>query len=178
MRYCERDDCWNKYKAKGLCQFHYQRRRMGFPLDIPPLRVHGRVGCEAAGCDRPHHANGFCKAHVQRWRKGKPIDTPIRSRSPDGATRMDSAGYILQRVSNHHTGRSWIYQHRLVIEEQHLKRPLEPDEQVHHKNGIRHDNRLENLEVWVGSHAKGVREPDLQAWCIEYLTERGFKIDR
>ena len=39
-----------------------------------------------------------------------------------------------------------IAEHRLVVE-QLLGRPLARDEEVHHRNGIRDDNRLENLEV-------------------------------
>lgn len=36
--------------------------------------------------------------------------------------------------------------HRHLVE-QHIRRPLLPSEHVHHKNGDRHDNRIENLEI-------------------------------
>lgn len=40
-------------------------------------------------------------------------------------------------------------EHRMVAE-QMLGRLLEPHEHVHHKNSLRGDNRLENLEVMDG----------------------------
>jgi len=84
----------------------------------------------------------------------------------------EDRGYVLIYKPGHPSAMSnnYIREHRYAMEE-HLGRPLKEDEQVHHMNGIKTDNRIENLELWSGSHPSGVRVKDLKQWAINYLKQ-------
>lgn len=72
-----------------------------------------------------------------------------------GGRHLDKSGYVLVYQPDHpyarrmgyKNSRKYVLEHRLVVE-QHLGRTLTRQEVVHHKNGDRTDNRLENLELF------------------------------
>lgn len=100
--------------------------------------------------------------HHERVKKYGDPHFAKHHRAP-GEWRQSSEGY-LYRFAN---GEKQL-QHRVVMEE-HLGRPLWPDETVHHKNGDRSDNRLQNLELWSKWQPAGQRVEDKIAWARELL---------
>ena len=90
---------------------------------------------------------------------------PLGSRDrPTGTLRHNTTGYVQIKLDNG----LWAVHHRYVME-QHIGRPLLKIETVHHLNGDRKDNRLENLELWSRSQPAGQRVADKLKWAREIL---------
>ena len=87
-----------------------------------------------------------------------------------GGRYVHQDGYIRAYSQGRGVGRTKLYQleHRLVMERK-LGRALLPHETVHHLNGVRDDNRPENLELWVTPPIKGQRPADLVVWAKEIV---------
>jgi len=161
IKTCSVEGCTRPHREHGYCGMHLQRvRRHGDPGQAEPR---SRGVCAIKGCGLPHSAHGFCKMHDSRLRSSGDLGGPERVNRPKGTGSISKRdGYVL-----HQSGGKARLEHRLVVERQ-LGRPLLPIENVHHKNGIRHDNRLENLELWLTHQPKGQRVADLIAFVVEH----------
>lgn len=91
--------------------------------------------------------------------------------------RIHKGYVILSGIQDHENSRNGsIYEHRYVMS-QKLGRPLLPNENVHHINGIKHDNRPENLELWIRSQPAGQRVEDLLHWAEEIIKTYSKDLD-
>ena len=114
--------------------------------------------CIFPGCTNPKRTRDICTGHYGQFtRTGKMY--PFR----EGRGYVNPNGYRCISVK----GKKWL-EHRYVMA-QHLGRDLEDDETVHHVNGKKDDNRIENLELWCSRHPKGQRVSDLVVWAKEIL---------
>lgn len=96
----------------------------------------------------------------------------------NGGRHRNRAGYVYIITPNRQLGDPlYTLEHRSVME-QHLGRPLLAYETIHHVNGVKDDNRIENLELWVTRQPKGQREADMVAWAQNFLTSRGYTVGR
>ena len=111
----------------------------------------------------------------------KPYANYCKECRPKPKSRIDTQGYKIiyspNQTLRHVDARGMIKEHTYVMC-QHLGRELLSTENVHHINGNRIDNNIENLELWDTSQPKGQRIIDKINFYKSFLEQHGYKIDK
>jgi len=128
--------------------------------------------CAIDGCEKPPDASkGLCGMHYFRLQARGDVGSP-ESERPGGSRFQMNQGYVKVHRPAHPSSNSdgYVLEHRAVMED-HLGRQLAKFENVHHINGVRHDNRIENLELWTKPQPAGQRVSDLVEWVVEHYPD-------
>jgi hypothetical protein len=160
---CAVDWCDRPALNKGWCDMHAKRARRGADMNKPPNQKKTKPTgpCAIDGCAERAVVKSLCRLHYGRKFYADNIAARKRQARADGFVTV--YGYRRVQVD----GRQ-VAEHRLVVE-RHIGRRLLPGENVHHRNGNRLDNRLENLELWASAQPVGQRAADLLAYAEEIL---------
>jgi len=153
-RTCNVESCSREASARGWCNTHYERWRNGSQRvdQAGDLRLQPIVGtCSVEGCERRHSARDLCTMHYQRLRLRGDVGGPDRERDYGSYRSVLSSGYVRVWCPGHPAAHAYGYalEHRKVVMDAGVEIP--DGWHVHHVNGVKDDNRIENLQVLSAS---------------------------
>jgi len=94
--------------------------------------------------------NGLFKKGQISWNKGKKLPQLSREKHPNwqgGKPFKTKVGYVKVYIFGHPKATNNRICEHIIVAEKKLGRYLEAGEMVHHLNGIKYDNRIENLVI-------------------------------
>ena len=130
--------------------------------DCPSCRYHKSKTVVCHVCGINIHSTKY-KNCIQCTNKLKP---------EYGTGRYLKNGYVMVFQKGHpraiHGKGKYVFEHILIMEK-HLGRYLTPQENVHHKNGVKDDNSISNLELWVKPQPSGIRAKEALTWARKII---------
>jgi len=127
-----------------------------------------RQMCASQSCENLSRKRGFCETHYRQFlRTGTTF--PYKKYSKTGSVNSSWYRVVVKNGKG-------ILEHRWIMQEL-IGRILFAHENIHHKNGDKLDNRIENLELWTTHQPKGSRIEDKIAWAKEILDLYGYKVE-
>jgi hypothetical protein len=179
---CIVEDCGRtNVISRGLCNLHRSRVLNTGEVGSAQLLYEKNSGkkCVVDGCPRIAESKQMCNTHYRRWFTMGDAGPAEIKHGRSGKLYANPNGYMYVYYPEHPNSSitGSVALHTIVMSE-HLRRPLAPHESVHHKNGIKDDNRLANLELWSRSQPYGARVEDKISWAIEFLAEYGYEVSK
>lgn len=158
MTTCSAESCNRDVRAKGMCLMHYKRDRYGW-VGRDEVRPAKPV-CEF--CERPVLARGWCNRHYRQWQHhGDPQQS---DRNRPGSTRVAEDGYLVLR------GSSGTPVHRAIMNAQ-------PGQVVHHVNGVKLDNQMDNLDLLDSQSQHKLAHASLESAAFELVRSGVIQYD-
>jgi hypothetical protein len=142
----------SKETRKKISNAHIKRR--GFPSYTKKGWLHGKYITEEIPAKQIARACFVGTETISKWLEK--FNIPMRKRGESirnkhnpnwrGGRISDGSGYIMVLSPTHpyKNKRGYVREHRLVMEK-HLGRHIKPGEIVHHIDGNRENNKIENL---------------------------------
>lgn len=163
MKTCNEDGCERTVYAKGICSRHYDRirKKSSYTYNkVVPYCIY--EGCESTD-GRGHRKHRYCPEH---------FDVVLLDPNTQITHRHATVhGYVIVTVMG-----KPFREHRLIME-RYLGRRLTDKENIHHINGDRQNNAIENLELWSEDQPAGQRVSDKIKWALQIIERYGSNPD-
>lgn len=140
--YCNVEGCQKPFLANGYCSQHNQRfKKYGDPLHP----IYKAPKCKIDGCDGINDTQGLCGKHAMRLKRYGDVNyiTPEKLRRISCRLSQPKLGKLQPKTYAKYLGG---HKHRLIMELK-LGRKLLRNEIVHHIDGNKHNNNIDNLEL-------------------------------
>jgi len=164
-----RDFGVSKYTVLAMLKRHGVTTKIGKPkrsVATEELAEAARLYSTGSSQEEIAKTFGVSQGTISGWLRLQGISKRNSASGPDhgswaGGRSKTNQGYLLVLLPTDDPLRcmalsnGYVLEHRLVMA-RHLGRPLSASETVHHINGARADNRIENLELRRGKHGNGI----------------------